>query len=166
MASASTAVLNAFDFDVYAIDAICQPFLEHLQVIHGSHVCDVFLGCHVLLRPQGRAAEPLLRSGVFGRAEGAEFMRDGFQRIRHYGFLAQRHSAAKLARIRELLPPAPQRRAGPGPVTQHAATATIGPKPSRHPPLRTNGSRPGKAGGDNARVEHRECETPRAVVFT
>jgi hypothetical protein len=46
----------------------------------------------------------------------AEFMRrfllhvlpDGFQRIRHYGFLANANRAAKLARIRELLPPAPQ----------------------------------------------------------
>jgi hypothetical protein len=45
-----------------------------------------------------------------------EFMRrfllhvlpDGFQRIRHYGFLANGNRAAKLARIRELLPPAPQ----------------------------------------------------------
>jgi hypothetical protein len=46
----------------------------------------------------------------------AEFMRrfllhvlpDGFQRIRHYGFLANANRVAKLARIRELLPPAPQ----------------------------------------------------------
>src|SRR5215467_1812557 len=44
----------------------------------------------------------------------AEFMRrfllhvlpDGFQRIRHYGFLANGNRQAKLARIRELLPPA------------------------------------------------------------
>ena len=46
----------------------------------------------------------------------AEFIRrfllhvlpDGFQRIRHYGFLANANRAAKLAHIRELLPPAPQ----------------------------------------------------------
>jgi Putative transposase/Transposase zinc-binding domain len=45
-----------------------------------------------------------------------EFMRrfllhvlpDGFQRIRHYGFLGNGNRAAKLARIRELLPPTPQ----------------------------------------------------------
>jgi hypothetical protein len=30
------------------------------------------------------------------------------QRIRHYGFLANANRVAKLARIRELLPPAPQ----------------------------------------------------------
>jgi hypothetical protein len=46
----------------------------------------------------------------------AEFIRrfllhvlpDGFQRIRHYGFLANGNRQAKLVRIRELLPPAPQ----------------------------------------------------------
>jgi len=46
----------------------------------------------------------------------AEFIRrfllhvlpDGFQRIRHYGFLANANRAAKLAHIRDLLPPAPQ----------------------------------------------------------
>jgi hypothetical protein len=45
-----------------------------------------------------------------------EFMRrfllhvlpDGFQRIRHYGFLGNGNRAAKLARIRELLAPTPQ----------------------------------------------------------
>jgi len=63
----------------------------------------------------------------------AEFMRrfllhvlpDGFQRIRHYGFLANGNRQAKLARIRELLPPAPQQQAEP--ATQDAATATIEP---------------------------------------
>ena len=34
----------------------------------------------------------------------------GFQRIRHYGFLANGNRATKLARIRQLLPPAPQQR--------------------------------------------------------
>jgi Putative transposase/Transposase zinc-binding domain len=46
----------------------------------------------------------------------AEFIRrfllhvlpDGFQRIRHYGFLANGNRTAKLARIRELIPPVPQ----------------------------------------------------------
>ena len=46
----------------------------------------------------------------------AEFIRrfllhvlpDGFQRIRHYGFLANGNRAAKLARIRELIPLPPQ----------------------------------------------------------
>ena len=49
----------------------------------------------------------------------------GGQRIRHYGFLANGNRQAKLARIRELLPPAPQQQVVP--VTQGAATATIEP---------------------------------------
>jgi hypothetical protein len=64
----------------------------------------------------------------------AEFMRrfllhvlpDGFQRIRHYGFLANGNRQAKLARIRELLPPAPQQQVVP--ATQDAATAMIAPE--------------------------------------
>jgi hypothetical protein len=50
---------------------------------------------------------------------------DGFQRIRHYGFLANGNRQAKLARIRELLPPAPQQQVVP--ATQDAATAMIAP---------------------------------------
>ena len=58
----------------------------------------------------------------------AEFMRrfllhvlpDGFQRIRHYGFLANGNRQAKLTRIRELLPPAPQQQGAP----QDARTTT------------------------------------------
>ena len=53
----------------------------------------------------------------------AEFIRrfllhvlpDGFQRIRHYGFLANANRAAKLTRIRELLPPPPQQQGEPTP---------------------------------------------------
>jgi hypothetical protein len=64
----------------------------------------------------------------------AEFIRrfllhvlpDGFQRIRHYGFLANGTRQAKLARIRQLLPPDPPQQVVP--VTQEAATATIGPE--------------------------------------
>src|ERR1700740_149102 len=64
----------------------------------------------------------------------AEFMRrfllhvlpDGFQRIRHYGFLANGTRQAKLARIRQLLPPAPQQQVVS--VTQDAVTATIAPE--------------------------------------
>jgi hypothetical protein len=64
----------------------------------------------------------------------AEFMRrfllhvlpDGFQRIRHYGFLANGNRTAKLARIRELLPPAPQQKVVP--ATQDAATAALEPE--------------------------------------
>jgi Zn finger protein HypA/HybF involved in hydrogenase expression len=61
----------------------------------------------------------------------AEFMRrfllhvlpDGFQRVRHYGFLANATRQAKLARIRQLLTPAPQLQGVP--VTQDTVTATI-----------------------------------------
>jgi Putative transposase/Transposase zinc-binding domain len=64
----------------------------------------------------------------------AEFMRrfllhvlpDGFQRIRHYGFLANGNRQTKLARIRQLLPPRPQQQVMQ--VIQGAATATIGPE--------------------------------------
>jgi hypothetical protein len=63
----------------------------------------------------------------------AEFMRrfllhvlpDGFQRIRHYGFLANGNRQAKLARIRQLLPAAAQEE--PGPAIQDADTARIAP---------------------------------------
>jgi hypothetical protein len=59
----------------------------------------------------------------------AEFIRrfllhvlpDGFQRIRHYGFLANGNRAEKLARIRGLLPPAPQQQVVT--ATQNAATS-------------------------------------------
>ena len=64
----------------------------------------------------------------------AEFMRrfllhvlpDGFQRIRHYGFLANGTRQAKLTRIRQLLPPVPQQQAMP--ATQDAVTATVAPE--------------------------------------
>jgi hypothetical protein len=64
----------------------------------------------------------------------AEFMRrfllhvlpDGFQRIRHYGFLANGTRRAQLTRIRQLLPPAPQQQVVP--VTQDAVTATTAPE--------------------------------------
>ena len=48
---------------------------------------------------------------------------DGFQRIRHYGFLANGNRATKLARIRQLLPPTPQQQVAP--ATQNADTAAI-----------------------------------------
>jgi hypothetical protein len=61
----------------------------------------------------------------------AEFIRrfllqvlpEGFQRIRHYGFLANGNRQAKLARIRELLPAASKQKV----VTaiQNAAASTI-----------------------------------------
>jgi hypothetical protein len=64
----------------------------------------------------------------------AEFIRrfllhvlpDGFQRIRHYGFLANGNRQAKLARIRKLLPVAPQQQVVSTP--QDAARATIEPE--------------------------------------
>lgn len=63
-----------------------------------------------------------------------EFMRrfllhvlpDGFQRIRHYGFLANGNRQAKLARIRELLPAVAQQQVVPAP--QGAATAMLEPE--------------------------------------
>lgn len=48
---------------------------------------------------------------------------DGFQRIRHYGFLANGNRATKLARIRQLLPPALQQQVAR--ATQNADTAAI-----------------------------------------
>jgi len=51
---------------------------------------------------------------------------DGFQRIRHYGFLANGTRQAKLTRIRQLLPPVPQQQTMP--VTQDAVTATVAPE--------------------------------------
>jgi Putative transposase/Transposase zinc-binding domain len=62
----------------------------------------------------------------------AEFIRrfllhvlpDGFQRIRHYGFLANGNREAKLARIRELLPAAPRQQQGAS-ASRDADTATI-----------------------------------------
>jgi len=67
----------------------------------------------------------------------AEFIRrfllhilpDGFQRIRHYGFLANGHREAKLARIHELLPPqqvasAPPDAAPMATEPEHAAAPT------------------------------------------
>jgi hypothetical protein len=63
----------------------------------------------------------------------AEFMRrfllhvlpDGFQRIRHYGFLANGNRQAKLARIRELLPAPPQQVVH---ASQRTETATSKPE--------------------------------------
>ena len=50
---------------------------------------------------------------------------DGFRRIRHYGFLANGNRQARLARIRQLLPDAPQEHVGP--AVQEPTTATIEP---------------------------------------
>jgi len=47
---------------------------------------------------------------------------DGFQRIRHYGFLANGHREAKLARIRQLLAPAPQQQVASAPQTAAMTT--------------------------------------------
>jgi Putative transposase/Transposase zinc-binding domain len=54
---------------------------------------------------------------------------EGFQRIRHYGFLANGHRKAKLALIRKLLDAAP-------PVTRHAAETPPG-EPAATPPATT-----------------------------
>jgi Putative transposase len=51
---------------------------------------------------------------------------DGFQRIRHYGFLANGNRQTKLARIRQLLPPIAQQHVMQ--VAPSAATAAIGPE--------------------------------------
>jgi hypothetical protein len=69
----------------------------------------------------------------------AEFIRrfllhvlpDGFQRIRHYGFLANGHRDAKLARIRQLLPPAPQQQVASAP--QDAAAMATEPEHAAAP---------------------------------
>jgi hypothetical protein len=53
---------------------------------------------------------------------------DGFQRIRHYGFLANGNRQAKLTRIRELLPPAPQPQQQVVPASQEGATPTLEPE--------------------------------------
>ena len=68
----------------------------------------------------------------------AEFMRrfllhvlpDGFQRIRHYGFLANGNRQAKLARIRQLLPAASQAQQQLVPTTEESTAPTPAPEPS------------------------------------
>jgi hypothetical protein len=65
----------------------------------------------------------------------AEFIRrfllhvlpDGFQRIRHYGFLANGHREAKLAHIRELLPARPEQQRVPS-TSQDAETTASQPE--------------------------------------
>jgi hypothetical protein len=47
---------------------------------------------------------------------------DGFQRIRHYGFLANGNRQAKLTRIRQLLPAGTQPQQQIVPATQESAT--------------------------------------------
>ena len=62
-----------------------------------------------------------------------EFMRrfllhvlpDGFQRIRHYGFLANGNRQAKLTRIRELLPAAAQQQVPSAPQAADPATIEL-----------------------------------------
>jgi len=67
-----------------------------------------------------------LASAEFIRRFLLHVLPDGFQRIRHYGFLANGNRQTKLARIRQLLPPTPQLQVMH--VAQGAATATVGPE--------------------------------------
>jgi putative transposase len=58
-------------------------------------------------RQGGRIKPMMLTAHEFLRRFLLHVLPDGFQRIRHYGFLANAHRRAKLALIRKLLPPAP-----------------------------------------------------------
>jgi hypothetical protein len=75
-------------------------------------------------RHQARVGLMTLSPGEFMRRFLLHVLPDGFQRIRHYGFLANGTRQARLARIRELLPPAPQQKLGPG-SSEDAATTTV-----------------------------------------
>jgi hypothetical protein len=58
-------------------------------------------------RHQARVARMKLAPDEFIRRFLLHVLPDRFQRIRHYGFLANGHRKTKLASIRQLLPPAP-----------------------------------------------------------
>lgn len=58
-------------------------------------------------RANGQVKPMTLAADEFLRRFLLHVLPDGFQRIRHYGFLANGHRRAKLALIRKLLPPAP-----------------------------------------------------------
>ena len=103
-------------------------------------------------RHHGKAKVMTLKAHEFIRRFLLHTLPDGFHRIRHYGFLANGHRAAKLARCRALLaaPPA----VTPAPCTQDRSDtamafdlcpccggrmiilATLPPVPIRAPPLR------------------------------
>jgi Putative transposase/Transposase zinc-binding domain len=68
-------------------------------------------------RHDGRVAMMKLAPDEFIRRFLLHVLPDRFQRIRHYGFLANGHRKAKLASIRQLLPPTPQQSGSSG--TQH-----------------------------------------------
>jgi hypothetical protein len=77
---------------------------------------------------------------------------DGFQRIRHYGFLANGSRTAKLARIRELLPAAPQ---------QEAAAAALGSATALEPECA-----PGSTSDDDRQLTCSECGGEMEIVET
>jgi hypothetical protein len=65
-------------------------------------------------RHDGRVAPMKLAPDEFMRRFLLHVLPDRFQRIRHYGFLANGHRKAKLACIRELLPATPQQSGSSG----------------------------------------------------
>ena len=77
-------------------------------------------------RHEWRIALMTLAPAEFIRRFLLHVLPDGFQRIRHYGFLANGNRQANLARIRELLPPAPQQQVVP--AIQAVDTATLQPE--------------------------------------
>jgi len=76
-------------------------------------------------RDGSRIKHMTLASTEFIRRFLLHVLPDGFRRIRHYGFLANGNRQAQLARIRELLPDAPQEHVGP--AAQETTTVTIEP---------------------------------------
>ena len=104
-------------------------------------------------RHHGKAKLMTLSADEFIRRFLMHTLPDGFHRIRHYGFLANGHRAAKLALCRRLLdapPPGTARQTGPGyrpatppPSAARAAAAPWSSSPScraRHPVDRRSGT--------------------------
>ena len=73
-------------------------------------------------RNEARVAHMRLAPAEFIRRFLLHVLPDGFQRIRHYGFLANGHRQAKLARIRQLLPAKPSQQTS---VAKDSGDATI-----------------------------------------
>jgi hypothetical protein len=115
--AAALAPLRATEWEVYAKKALGGPkqvlgYLAryaHRVAITNHRLVDID-ETHVAFRSKGAWQSGAQNSKVW-RLEIAEFIRrfllhvlpDGFQRIRHYGFLANSHRADKLALCRRLL---------------------------------------------------------------
>ena len=82
-------------------------------------------------RNEARVAHMTLAPAEFIRRFLLHVLPDGFQRIRHYGFLANGHRQAKLARIRQLLPAKPSQQtsvakdSGDATIVKQEATQTV-----------------------------------------